>query len=988
MKRLPANNFLLVIKVTAIGGEQPLPAYGCCDLGPINLTKFVLNPFNTKSWFDFNGFSKAVEIQVRFLDNVLDATLWPLEEQRKESAAKRRIGVGFTGLGNALAMLGLKYDSSEGRNMARNIATTMRDKAYLASVELAKEKGKFPLFNAKKYLEEGTFASRLPDDIKALIKKHGIRNSHLISIAPTGCVSPDTLIVTENGLEPISNLGDINGEQWQDIDVSVATDEGYKKSNKFFVNGFKKTITILDSYGSKVTATPNHQLRVIDKNGSYVWRRMDELSTGDVLVKCINTYPEVVKSIISKNIFVSKATTPIKQDIIFNEDIAELIGFLIANGNIKTDRHIRLFHHENYSDKTFSKVIKTLEDSFGLEQYNSNIRVRNDNIHLRELSIYSSALVEWMKVNNCLKDKSYNISIPDFVMKGGRPIIKAFVRGLFEGDGSTSPTSVTYTSVCEKFISDLQVLLQSVGIVSRKDISRKGSTPGAFGERDVHRLSIGNRKDKAIFMRDIGFISDKGKNLSIILSDLFFDIPRTFFNNVPKTLINAFGYVRYKEKTINYLIKQGVTEEVTFSDICSIEQTESLTVDISVPDNVTYIANGFVSHNTVSLAFCDNASNGIEPPFSLAYNRKKRNGDGTTTTYPVIDHGLRVFLSTKSKELADALLNAIVNYQDTFTLPGNEVVRSVKDYLNTTAIQTALELNTDAHLLMLETVQPFIDTSISKTVNIPADYPFEDFKLVYDKAWEYKLKGVSTYRPNNILGSVLSVGTATPKEEPKAVVQADLDPLNVVFNTRPLGDLTAISKKIKYSGPSGDGTLFVSVSFIEAFGYKDGVAISADRPIEIFITVSPEDVPAEWVAAYARNLSLLARSGLCLLAKALQDGSKIQSDKGRVRYGWYEKADGSKVPRFHGSEVACISYAIQEILITQGYLDSTGGVVKNRVVTKAEVLTLPTIEATEDTPKGNQRVTGKLCSECGDHAVIKKDGCSYCTNCGALGACN
>ncbi|HAJ14249.1 MAG TPA: adenosylcobalamin-dependent ribonucleoside-diphosphate reductase, partial [Comamonadaceae bacterium] len=172
-------------------GEQPLPSYGCCDLGPIILTRFVRHPFGFGGLpsFDFDAFEQVVATQVRALDNVLDLTFWPLEQQRAEAHAKRRIGVGFTGMGNTLAMLCLRYDREEGRTMAAQIAERMRNAAYRASVELAKEKGPFPKFEANGYLQAGTFASRLPKDIQQAIRKHGIRNSHLLSIAPTGTVS-------------------------------------------------------------------------------------------------------------------------------------------------------------------------------------------------------------------------------------------------------------------------------------------------------------------------------------------------------------------------------------------------------------------------------------------------------------------------------------------------------------------------------------------------------------------------------------------------------------------------------------------------------------------------------------------------------------------------------------------------------------------------------------------------------------------------------
>jgi len=182
--------------------EEPLPPYGCCCLGSINLTRFVRSPFSAAASFDSDGFGAVVEIAVRMLDNVLEATKWPLPAQHQEARAKRRIGLGFTGLGDALSMLGLRYDTAPARAAAAGIAELMRDRAYLASIELARERGAFPLFNADLYLAGGNFASRLPADIKQKIRQHGIRNSHLLSIAPTGTISLAFADNASNGIEP------------------------------------------------------------------------------------------------------------------------------------------------------------------------------------------------------------------------------------------------------------------------------------------------------------------------------------------------------------------------------------------------------------------------------------------------------------------------------------------------------------------------------------------------------------------------------------------------------------------------------------------------------------------------------------------------------------------------------------------------------------------------------------------------------------------
>ena len=518
-------------------GEQPLPSYGCCDLGPIILTRFVRRPFGLQGGepeFDFAAFEAAVATQVRALDNVLDLTFWPLPQQREESAAKRRIGVGFTGMGNTLAMLRLRYDRPEGRAMAVRIARHLRDAAYRASVALAQEKGAFPKFDADGYLAEGTFASRLPADIQALIRRHGIRNSHLLSIAPTG---------------------------------------------------------------------------------------------------------------------------------------------------------------------------------------------------------------------------------------------------------------------------------------------------------------------------------------------------------------------------------------------------------------------------TVSLAFADNASNGIEPPFSWTYTRRKREADGSTSEYAVEDHAWRLY-----------------------RLLGGDVNR-LPDYF-----VSALEMPAADHIAMMQAVQPYVDTAISKTVNVAADYPYEDFKSLYRQAWQAGLKGLATYRPNTILGSVLEVTApaapaAVPAPPPPAEpAAAPVDPMRAVIESRPKGGLSAVAEKLEYWTQEGHKTLYLVVSFLPV---PDGRGGTVDRAIEFFMPVGQSGESQQWITSSMRLLSLAARGGF--LERALSDMRKVAWDRGPVRLGTHRKDDGTPVPLWHESEVAAMAYAIQNILARRAEQPM-----------QQQVLPLDEPPLPSGMPPA---MAGKKCSECGAHAVIRKDGCDYCTQCGHLGSC-
>jgi len=206
-------NYMENIAATNPCGEQPLPPYGACLLGSINLTRFIRSPFKAPvkgAKGDYarimgDELDRAVKIAVRMMDNVNDVSKFPLPQQAEESRLKRRIGLGVTGLADALAMLCVPYDSPEAIKVAEGIMRRITLAAYEASVELAKEKGAFPAFDAEKYLANETFASRLPDYLKTLIREHGIRNSHLTSIAPTGTIS----LVAGNvssGIEPIFAL--------------------------------------------------------------------------------------------------------------------------------------------------------------------------------------------------------------------------------------------------------------------------------------------------------------------------------------------------------------------------------------------------------------------------------------------------------------------------------------------------------------------------------------------------------------------------------------------------------------------------------------------------------------------------------------------------------------------------------------------------------------------------------------------------------------
>jgi ribonucleoside-diphosphate reductase alpha chain len=182
-------------------GEQPLPPYGACLLGSLNLTRFVEQPFAPEARLDVPALEQAAAVAVRFLDNVIDISNYPLPEQAVEAKAKRRIGLGVTGLADALAMCGLRYGSPSSVEAAGLWMAAIERAAYLASAALAAEKGPFPLFDRDAYLASGRNPS-LPEEIRAAIARDGLRNGLLTSVAPTGTISLFAGNVS-SGVEPI-----------------------------------------------------------------------------------------------------------------------------------------------------------------------------------------------------------------------------------------------------------------------------------------------------------------------------------------------------------------------------------------------------------------------------------------------------------------------------------------------------------------------------------------------------------------------------------------------------------------------------------------------------------------------------------------------------------------------------------------------------------------------------------------------------------------
>jgi ribonucleoside-diphosphate reductase alpha chain len=238
--------------------EQPLPPYGACLLGSINLTRLVHDPFTPKARLDEARLEALAGTAVRFLDNAIDISNYPLEAQRQEAKAKRRIGLGVTGLADALILLGVRYGTPEAATLARRWMARIERAAYLASAGLAAEKGAFPLYDADRFLAAPSVL-RLPEDVRAAIARHGIRNGLLTSIAPTGTISLLAGNVS-SGIEPVFDFR--YDRRVLERDGSTRTEQVEDYAHALYRERFGAAAPLTDAFVTAEELTPRAHLEM------------------------------------------------------------------------------------------------------------------------------------------------------------------------------------------------------------------------------------------------------------------------------------------------------------------------------------------------------------------------------------------------------------------------------------------------------------------------------------------------------------------------------------------------------------------------------------------------------------------------------------------------------------------------------------------------------------------------------------------------------
>ena len=948
-------------------GEQGLPAFGVCNLGAINLAKFYDEKAHDVAWDDLD---RTARYATRFLDNVIDSTPYFFDENKQQQLGERRVGLNNMGLAELMIKLGVRYGSDESVAFIDKLYGFLARAIYETSIELAQEKGAFPKFEADKFLQSGYMES-MPEDIREKVREHGIRNVTLTTQAPTGCVAPDTLVSMATGLRPIVELGDPNGQQWQILTQDVHTDEGLRKTSNFYVNGFQPVKKLTTRRGFSLTATPNHRIRIIDTNGDYVWRRMDELQVGDRVVLKKGTLGQGERVGLDSVERGNRALSELPTEM--NPALAELLGLYMGDGYTKARGGIHIVVCKQDPD-LLEHIEDLLRQVWG-EQRNVSVEDRQG-CWIANLTGYY--IPRFFEANGFAKPRGNHgegaegALIPSKVLQAGRANVAAFLRGLFEADGSIHRGTITLASTSKMLISQVQIALLGLGIVST--VRALPKQEASYGLRTKYELRILNRREGERFVQEVGFISERKRERAANLGNIvdrrdsiaipalceeFYTESKGLKNDVRQQIVglvsNGALTQQFVKQTVNAYpmlketrLAQLVDMDVFLDEVESVEDGACDTYDLSVPDNKTYIANGFVSHNTTGTMV--NTSTGIEPFFSWVYYRKSRLG------------------------LHEEQVPLVKEWHDQH--PGES---KLPDYF-----VTAMDLSPEEHVKVQAAIQRWVDSSISKTCNVPNNYTVEQVSDLYKYMYELGCKGGTIYRDGSrdeqvlmLKGDERAESEMANKDKAKASEKVAERPVEQVATPHRVYPRPKQLSGVTVSRKTPFGTAFITMN-----------SDDQGNPFEVFITVGKagSDLQAD-AEGLGRMLSLQLRT---TAPQNRMEMLKLIIDQLRG-------IGGSRSVGLGPQRVISMPDAVAGALVDH-YLSNPQPQQLNLPMAngnsdhdhnhdsawKAADVTAP--EAVDEHPNGYMQsvsISGAdICPSCGNVSLLKIEGCEKCDICG------
>ena len=857
-----------------------------CNLASLNLMRFV----HEDGEFEVGRFRHAVDVVFTAQEILVGFGDYPTAKITTNARANRELGLGYANLGALLMMRGLAYDSDEGRAYAAAITAVMTGEAYAQSTRMAAVVGPYENYaknkqphdrvmemhrrDAYKIHEELVPADLLAaarsawDDAVSLGNVHGYRNAQASVLAPTGCLVGDSLVSTSRGLVRLRSLGDTDGAKWQPLDVDVATDGGPRRATRFYINGSEQVVSIETSRGYRIQGTPSHRIKVVDPDGNWVWKRFAEIDAGDRVPLMLGSHvgdpvPVALPPLgelhwnVGPRTRVPETMTP---------ELAEFVGYFMGDGSLHA-KGLRLAVTAGDRD-VLDRLVQ-----LGLELFGLSAQLDDRDAGYVAVYFNSVPLTMWWRACGFEKQrpsadhsgKGWTPHVPDAILHtNDRDAYAAFVRGLFEADGTVSAGYPSFSTVSARFSRDVQSLLLTLGFVTTRKVDEAGSN---WGTHPRYVLRLLNVAAATRFAEQIGFISAR-KSGGLLFGDHrqasradHVPVGRAMLDRLApendalrKTMLMSLarrGDVSRRSATalLERTADPGLEQLLGFfyDSVASTELLEEQpTFDLSVPDNVTYVANGFVSHNTISFMMdCD--TTGVEPDIALVKYKRLVGGGMLKLVNQTVPSALTKLGYTETEvgaittyiarqgtiEGAPALRDEHLDIFDCAFLPPNGT-RSISHM---------------GHIKMMGAVQPFISGAISKTVNLPETATVEDVMDAYVQSWTHGLKAVAIYRDGSKKVQPLSTGRETSNAKKETV--GTVAPVVVRMERRRLPDTRAsLTHKFRIEGHEG----YITVGLFE-----DG------SPGELFVTMAKEGSTLSGMAdAFATSISLLFQYGVPL----------------------------------------------------------------------------------------------------------------------------
>ena len=912
-------------------GEQPLEEYEACNLGHINLSTLADN--NAPDWrqwssedgekydgalpemvdafleeaIDWDAFNHRIATGTRFLENVVTMSNFPIEEIEQTVSEMRKIGLGIMGLAQLYIQLGMRYGSDVADEVARQLMTHINHQSKRVSHELAQVRGSFDEWADSKYADplayREWFEHHTGLDAEEWAEGFEVRNHNTTTIAPTGCVEENSLVSTDEGLRPIKDLDETTAEfeQWNEIDVGVTTDGGIKTATAVYDNGFADAREIETEGGFSVAATPDHRFRTLTENGEYAWKEADEFEPGDRILLQRDTFDggsRLSLDTSERANYYRNTDEQLELPDQMTPELAEFLGYFMRDGYVHDEVGVKLVvgseaaaledHLRELGERLFG-VVPTVED--------------RESRHM--LTVGGRHLPRYFEDNGWRKDDRNHgegvagAFVPEEILRGDKPVVKAFLRGLFGADGTAS-RKVELSTVSDTLADQVQTLLLSLGCVFVRDTLETADVDDHYGDRPRHSLRGANKREDQRFLDEIGFVT-KPREFELGTQSYRND---TYPPSVVDHLraVDGYGSVskpvkrRVDQSPINGAVSRKLVRDVESetgetvridgreltdfyaATVESVTERTAYTKDISVPSNNTYVADGFVTHNTTSMI--GNTTGGCEPVYNVAYYKNVSDDvQGDEMLVEFDDYFLRTLEANNIDVEAvkrEAQEQMAANEFD--GVPGLETVPTeIGELFVTTGDLSAIE-----HASIQCALQEGVDSSISKTVNAPNDSTVADAKEAFEYIYEHGGKGVTYYRDGTRSKQVLTTraqNTEFAELDEAAVVEqieelfggldafleheAVQDALDEQLETllgaadgKPVGQKRprpAVLHGVTQRIDTGYGKLYVNIN-------EDP---ESDRPFELFANIGNSGgFTASFTEALAKTISTALRAGV------------------------------------------------------------------------------------------------------------------------------